>query len=109
RYAMTHPRLHLVTLFTAFGTMSLCFSQDKTALAQPAVAPVVKLEAAANDANEPFGIDKRIPWMTSKFRGTPEPPLPYRAERVFPKLHLKSPTVLTNAPATSRLFVAEQH
>jgi len=60
------------------------------------------------DADRPFGITQRVPWTTSKFRGTPDPPLPYRAERIFPKIHFKDPTVLTNAPGTARLFVAEQ-
>src|SRR5262249_35893607 len=59
-------------------------------------------------ASRPFGIEKRTPWTTSKFRGRPEPPLPYRAERVFPKIHFKNPTVLTSAPGTDRFFVAEQ-
>src|SRR5262245_36760292 len=59
-------------------------------------------------ASHPFGIEKRIPWTTSNFRGRPDPPLPYRAERVFSKIHFKNPTVLTSAPGTDRFFVAEQ-
>jgi uncharacterized repeat protein (TIGR03806 family) len=59
-------------------------------------------------ASRPFGIEKRIPWTTSNFRGRPDPPLPYRAERIFPKIHFKNPTVLTSAPGTDRFFVAEQ-
>jgi uncharacterized repeat protein (TIGR03806 family) len=55
-----------------------------------------------------FGLKKRIAWTTSKVRGRPEPPLPFRAKRVFPKLAFKNPTVLTSAPGTDRLFVAEQ-
>src|ERR1051326_3348029 len=62
----------------------------------------------STDAARPFGIEKRTPWTTSNFRGRPEPPLPYRAERVFPKIHFKNPTVLTSAPGTDRMFVAEQ-
>ena len=64
--------------------------------------------AAVAAADGPFGIEKRAPWTSSKFRGSPDPPLPYRAERVFPQIHFKEPTVLTNAPGTDRLFVAEQ-
>ncbi|MCY2965121.1 MAG: PQQ-dependent sugar dehydrogenase, partial [Planctomycetota bacterium] len=51
---------------------------------------------------------KRVPWMTSRFQGRPEPPIPFRAERAYPKVSFKSPTVLTNAPGTDRFFVAEQ-
>lgn len=60
------------------------------------------------DAPHPFGLEKRIPWTTSSVRGTPEPPLPYRADRVFPSIGFKNPTVLTNAPGTERFFIAEQ-
>src|SRR6516162_1311656 len=60
-------------------------------------------------ASRPYGIAKRVPWTTSNFRGRPEPPLPYRAERVFPKINFKNPTVLTSAPGTDRMFVAEQY
>src|SRR6516225_10369382 len=61
-----------------------------------------------SSAERPFGIEKRVPWTGSKFRGSPDPPLPYRAERVFANIHFKEPTVLTNAPGTNRMFVAEQ-
>ncbi|MFT5094685.1 MAG: glucose/arabinose dehydrogenase, partial [Porticoccaceae bacterium] len=52
--------------------------------------------------------DGRKPWTTSRVKGSPEPPLPYRAQRVFTGLSFEQPTVLTNAPSTDRLFVAEQ-
>ncbi|HLJ93421.1 MAG TPA: PQQ-dependent sugar dehydrogenase [Gemmataceae bacterium] len=54
-----------------------------------------------------FGIGKRVPWTTSRITGSPEPPHPYRAERVFPKLGFKNPLLITNAPGTDRLFVGE--
>jgi uncharacterized repeat protein (TIGR03806 family) len=66
-------------------------------------------QAAGDESAQPFGIDQRVAWTTSQFRGSPEPPLPYRAARVFPRVHFKNPTVLTNAPGTDRLFVAEQN
>lgn len=53
-------------------------------------------------------IKQRQPWTTSRIKGSPEPPLPYRAQRVFPNLNFEQPTVLTSAPSTDRLFVAEQ-
>ncbi|MHC4875926.1 MAG: PQQ-dependent sugar dehydrogenase [Planctomycetota bacterium] len=58
------------------------------------------------DQSEP--VKQRPPWTTSRVTGSPEPPLPYRAQRVFPHLSFEQPTVLTNAPGTDRLFVAEQ-
>lgn len=59
------------------------------------------------DAKEPFGIASRVPWTTSRITGSPNPPSPYRTERVFPKLQFVNPVVLTNAPGTDRLFVLE--
>src|SRR5262245_31475060 len=55
-----------------------------------------------------YGIAERVPWTTSRVRGSPEPPRPYRTENAFPRLKFKNPTVIANAPGTDRLFVAEQ-
>src|SRR6266704_2887833 len=55
-----------------------------------------------------FGLEKRIPWTTSKVIGSPEPPPPYRTERAFPKLTFEEPLELQQAPGTDRLFVAER-
>jgi uncharacterized repeat protein (TIGR03806 family) len=62
---------------------------------------------AAESGEQPFGLQQRSLWTTSNFRGRPEPPPPFRAERVFAKLSFKEPTVLTSAPGTRRMFVAE--
>jgi putative heme-binding domain-containing protein len=58
-------------------------------------------------AERPYGIDKRVPWTTSRVTGSPEPPPPYRIERVFPKLAFKNPLLISSAPGTDRLFVGE--
>ena len=64
---------------------------------------------SADDLNRTAGeIRHRQPWATSRIKGSPEPPLPYRAQQVFQQLNFEQPTVLTNAPSTDRLFVAEQ-
>lgn len=57
----------------------------------------------------PVGLKQRTPWTMSNFRGRPEPPLPFQAQRIFPHLSFNHPTVLTSAPGTRRLFVAEQN
>src|SRR5437868_2664228 len=68
--------------------------------------------AAGNAADEPirkpFGLEKRVPWTTSKVIGSPEPPPPYKTERAFPKLTFVEPLELQQAPGTNRLFVAER-
>ncbi len=53
--------------------------------------------------------EERKPWTTSKITGTPEPPPPYRLERVFPKLTFDHPLEIVRAPGTERLFVIEHH
>ena len=64
--------------------------------------------AAAEAKDGSVRAEPRQPWTTSRVNGSPEPPLPYRAQRVFTELNFEQPTVLTNAPSTDRLFVAEQ-
>lgn len=63
--------------------------------------------ADSKDNRKPFGLDKRVPWTTSKVIGSPEPPPPYRTEPAFPKLpKFEEPLDLIPAPGTNRLFVA---
>src|SRR5437016_4841196 len=57
---------------------------------------------------KPFGIDKRVPWTTSRVKGSPEPPAPYRTEVVFPKVKFFEPLDMAPAPGSDRLFVAER-
>jgi len=64
---------------------------------------------ASQDVKKSYGIPKRIPWTTSAIAGTPEPPLPYKIERAFPKLTFNNPLLLTTAPGLNRFFVCEQH
>ena len=64
-------------------------------------------ESTAPESDVPNDDQRRVPWTTSNFRGRPDPPLPFRAQRVFPHVAFKHPTVLTSAPGTDRLFVAE--
>src|SRR4051812_43379550 len=52
--------------------------------------------------------DARVPWKTSKIHGSPEPPLPYRMERVFPKLGFQKLTDMAAAPGMKRLFVTTE-
>lgn len=53
------------------------------------------------------GLEKRVPWTTSKVIGSPEPPPPYRTEPAFPRLpKFDEPLDLSYAPGTNRLFVA---
>src|SRR4051794_40911939 len=55
-----------------------------------------------------FGIDKRTPWTTSKVKGSPEPPHPYRTVVAFPGVKFAEPLDLTYVPGAHRLAVAER-
>jgi uncharacterized repeat protein (TIGR03806 family) len=61
-----------------------------------------------DDKEKPVGIKKRIPWTTSRLKGTPEPPLPYRTEVAFPKIKFTEPLDLAQAPGTDRMIVAQR-
>jgi putative heme-binding domain-containing protein len=51
---------------------------------------------------------ERTPWTTSRITGTPEPPLPFKTERVFTDLSFEHPTLLAFGPGMMRMFVGEQ-
>jgi putative heme-binding domain-containing protein len=79
--------------------------------------PGVFLSRAANGPNadrtavkKPISADKRVFWRTSKVRGSPEPPSPYRTEPAFPKLKkFDEPLDITNARGSDRLFITERY
>jgi len=72
-------------------------------------APPIALGAEPQKpARQQFGLEKRIPWTTSKIIGSPESPPPYRTARAFPRLTFSEPLDLAQAPGTNRLWVAER-
>jgi putative heme-binding domain-containing protein len=64
--------------------------------------------AAFSGCAVPYGLNERAAWTTSRITGSPEPPPPYRTERLFPKLTFKLPVDLADAPGSDRLFVVQQ-
>ncbi len=50
----------------------------------------------------------RVPWINNRVSGSPLPPPPYRAERVFAPVQFDHPVDFSAMPGSSRLFVAEQ-
>ena len=81
-------------------------------LALALLSSLLLSSALAADADQPvrkpFGLEKRVPWTTSNMVGYPEPPPPYRPERVFPKLSFSEPLDLAAQPGGKRLWVAER-
>src|SRR5262245_28502488 len=53
-------------------------------------------------------IASRPPWTTSRVRGSPEPPAPYRLSVAFHQLRFELPTSLEEVPGTNRLLVTER-
>jgi glucose/arabinose dehydrogenase/mono/diheme cytochrome c family protein len=78
-----------------------------------AVAPILLMFAAGVSADDnkalekPFGLERRIPWNDSRVVGSPDPPAPYKVVRVFPKLTVKQPLVLSPEPGTHRVFILQ--
>lgn len=69
-------------------------------------AGFVPLHAAdKTDDSRPFGLDKRVPFTTSRVIGSPEPPLPYKTEPAFPNLKLKQVLTIEPEPGTDNLFM----
>ncbi|MBL8794577.1 MAG: PQQ-dependent sugar dehydrogenase [Planctomycetia bacterium] len=64
--------------------------------------------AAQQDKQKPFGIDQRVPWTTSKVKGSPEPPPPFRTEPAFPKLKFYEPLEAVAAPGSDLILVLER-
>ena len=71
------------------------------------LAPV--RSASPRSKDKPYGIEKRVPWTTSRVRGSPEPPPPYVTESAFPKLKFDEPLEMVSAPGSDRLFVVERY
>ena len=67
------------------------------------------LPAQAQEAKKSsYGIEARVPWTTSRIKGSPEPSLPYETERAFPNLKFNQPLAIATAPGQKRFFVAER-
>src|SRR5205807_1149009 len=92
-----------------FRTAVLVLSAGLVFLCLPVAPPtsVAKPPDTGRQKGKPFGIDKRIPWTASRVNGSPDPPHPYRIERVFPRLRFTNPLLLAWAPGLDRFFVGE--
>jgi uncharacterized repeat protein (TIGR03806 family) len=63
---------------------------------------------AADATKKTVGIEKRVPWTSSRVIGSPEPPPLYRTDVAFPKLKFAEPLDLAYIPGSKRLAVAER-
>jgi len=53
------------------------------------------------------GDNLRTAWTTSRIKGAPTPPAPYKINPVFPKVSFKNPTCIEEIPDANRLLVTE--
>src|SRR2546423_10625773 len=72
------------------------------------LAAVAAAEDSSAKSARPFGIERRVPWTNSRFHGRPEPPPPFRVERVYSRLRFDRTTVLATIPGTDQMVVGEQ-
>ncbi|MBN8626705.1 MAG: PQQ-dependent sugar dehydrogenase, partial [Planctomycetes bacterium] len=74
---------------------------------RPVVAALIAIAFNSQlvTAEEPT---KRPPWTTSRIKGSPEKPEPYRTTPAFPKLRFTLPTCVEEVPGTDRLLVTER-
>ena len=74
-------------------------------------SPATKSTAAetAAPAKAKFSLEKRVPWTTSKLKGSPEPPPPYVTQVAFPKLKFDEPLNMATVPGQNRFLIAERH
>jgi uncharacterized repeat protein (TIGR03806 family) len=64
-------------------------------------------EPRAASATYPFALDRRVAWTTSRVIGSPDPPLPYRVVRAYPRLTLRQPLYFATEPGTKNFLVIE--
>jgi putative heme-binding domain-containing protein len=72
------------------------------------LSPLARLAAEPLKGDSDAAPAKRPPWTTSRFTGSPEPPLPYVSERAFPALKFSGCLDMVAMPGSDRLFVIEQ-
>jgi uncharacterized repeat protein (TIGR03806 family) len=78
----------------------------------PATVPALTFPDAPattpQTGTKPYGLEKRIPWNTSRVVGSPSPPLPYRVKQTFTKLKIPCPIAVIREPGTDNLILLHQ-
>lgn len=62
---------------------------------------------ARADGAEASPFAPRVEWTRSRLQGSPDPPLPYRVERVFPGRTFANPVYLAQEPGSNRVLVGQ--
>lgn len=90
--------------------LSTCAPLTQASFHQHEKYATLRFVGPAKMAGKPFGIDKRVPLLTSRVVGSPDPPSPYQLRRVYPKLNVTWPMAVQPEPGTRRLYyIAEDN
>jgi glucose/arabinose dehydrogenase len=63
---------------------------------------------ASKSVDKPYGIERRVPLTTSRIVGSPDPPPPYRVQRVYPNLKLNFPVAVARQPGSNLLWAVTE-
>jgi uncharacterized repeat protein (TIGR03806 family) len=77
-------------------------------IGKPAAVFSETAPTAPEPTSKPFGLERRIPWTTSRVVGSPSPPLPYRVKQTFTKLKIPCPIGVAHEPGTNNLILIHQ-
>ncbi|MBW3542034.1 MAG: PQQ-dependent sugar dehydrogenase [Planctomycetes bacterium] len=75
----------------------------------PLCAADVKGTADRPPVRRDTGIQTRVPWTTSRVRGTPDPPAAFTTEVAFPRLKFNEPLSVALVPGSDTFVVAERN
>lgn len=87
-----------VVLLSLLAGLAWSAGEDTKATSNPATAPA---------ATRAFGIEKRVPWTTSRVAGSPEPADPFVASAAYPKLKFDAPLHVESSVDGKRWFVCQ--
>src|SRR5438132_14195451 len=71
------------------------------------VGQPASLKPKVSNPEHTSAVEKRTAWTSSRVIGSPEPPSPYRTERIFSKLEFVEPLEMVVLPGSDRFVLAE--
>ncbi|WP_020475451.1 PQQ-dependent sugar dehydrogenase [Zavarzinella formosa] len=71
--------------------------------------PALKFIGPKTVTNQPYGIATRVPVNSSTVVGSPEPPLPYLAKRMYPDYSPTYPILAKAIPGTDQLLIISEN
>jgi len=84
------------------------FSRLRIGISIPCALGVV-IVSSMSFAEKPFGLSKRVPFTTSRLSGTPEPPPPFQAKRIYPNLKFDQPLHVIKEPTSQKFLLTQRN